>query len=34
VMEALDWKPDYTEIEKIVESAWKWHQKHPQGYSD
>jgi UDP-glucose 4-epimerase len=34
VMEALDWKPEYTEIDKIVESAWVWHQKHPQGYGD
>ncbi len=28
----LDWKPQYTNIEAIVSSAWKWHQSHPNGY--
>ncbi|MGC9327411.1 MAG: UDP-glucose 4-epimerase GalE, partial [Candidatus Hinthialibacter sp.] len=28
----LGWTPHYTDIEKIVESAWRWHQKHPHGY--
>ncbi len=30
----LDWKPQYTEIETIVKSAWRWHQSHPAGYGD
>ncbi|MGN6136312.1 MAG: UDP-glucose 4-epimerase GalE [Aureliella sp.] len=29
----LDWKPEYTDIEDIVRTAWKWHQSHPQGYA-
>jgi UDP-glucose 4-epimerase len=30
----LDWRPQYSSIEPIVESAWKWHQSHPDGYGD
>ena len=28
----LGWQPKYTSLEKIVETAWRWHQAHPQGY--
>ncbi|MEO2022488.1 MAG: GDP-mannose 4,6-dehydratase, partial [Pirellulaceae bacterium] len=28
----LNWKPRFTEIEQIVQTAWKWHQAHPNGY--
>ncbi|MEG0781455.1 UDP-glucose 4-epimerase GalE [Carnobacterium sp.] len=31
--EVLGWKPQYTEVNKIIESAWNWHVKHPEGYS-
>ena len=31
--EALGWTPGFTELEPIVESAWRWHQAHPKGYS-
>lgn len=30
----LGWQPQYTEIRKIVETAWAWHQSHPEGYAD
>jgi UDP-glucose 4-epimerase len=30
----LGWKPRYQELHAIVESAWKWHQKFPNGYGD
>jgi UDP-glucose 4-epimerase len=30
--EVLGWSPQFPEIEKIIESAWKWHELHPQGY--
>ena len=30
----LGWKPQYQSIEKIIESAWAWHTKHPNGYGD
>ena len=32
--QALDWQPEYTTIEAIVESAWRWHRSHPNGYGD
>ena len=33
-MKELGWKPKYPELEAIVESAWRWHHKHPNGYPD
>jgi UDP-glucose 4-epimerase len=32
--EQLGWQPEYTDIESIVETAWRWHQSHPSGYAD
>jgi UDP-glucose 4-epimerase len=26
------WEPRYTDIEKIVATAWEWHRNHPNGY--
>jgi UDP-glucose 4-epimerase len=28
----LGWKPQHADLYSIVESAWKWHQAHPNGY--
>ncbi|MBS4204930.1 UDP-glucose 4-epimerase GalE [Lederbergia citrea] len=28
----LGWKPQYDSLESMVESAWTWFQKHPEGY--
>lgn len=28
----LGWEPKYTTIESIIETAWKWHESHPNGY--
>ena len=28
----MGWKASFTEIDAIVESAWKWHVKQPNGY--
>jgi UDP-glucose 4-epimerase len=28
----LGWKPKYTDINVIVETAWRWHSAHPNGY--
>lgn len=30
--EKLGWKPAFTEIDPIIESAWRWHKSHPHGY--
>lgn len=32
ISEQLGWQPRYTDIRSIVETAWKWHQRHPEGY--
>ena len=29
----LGWQPAFNSLEKIIESAWKWHQAHPHGYA-
>ena len=29
----LGWKPSYPELSAILESAWSWHRRHPQGYA-
>ncbi|HLP00737.1 MAG TPA: hypothetical protein VK163_01840 [Opitutaceae bacterium] len=31
---ALGWTPQFTSIEPIVASAWKWHESRPKGYAD
>ncbi len=28
----LNWNPEYTSLYSIIDSAWKWHQAHPNGY--
>ncbi len=28
----LGWKPQYDSLETIVDSAWKWHKAHPNGF--
>ncbi|MCP0886535.1 UDP-glucose 4-epimerase GalE [Ligilactobacillus sp. WILCCON 0076] len=30
----LGWKPQFDDIHKIIETAWKWHSTHPNGYND
>ena len=30
----LKWKPRFFDIEKIIETAWDWHRKHPEGYHE
>ncbi len=30
----LGWETQFPELEQIVETAWKWHSKHPDGYPD
>lgn len=29
----LNWELEYPDLESIVASAWRWHQKHPEGYN-
>jgi UDP-glucose 4-epimerase len=30
--EVLGWEPRYTRLEQIIQTAWKWHVTHPDGY--
>ena len=30
--EILGWRPQYTDLQTIIETAWQWHKKHPNGY--
>jgi UDP-glucose 4-epimerase len=30
----LGWNPQYPNLEDIIESAWHWHRRHPNGYPD
>jgi UDP-glucose 4-epimerase len=30
----LGWSPKYADVETIVQHAWSWMQKHPDGYGD
>ncbi len=34
IQRELGWKPHYTELRPIIQTAWNWHQKHPRGYGD
>lgn len=29
----LGWKPEYEDLDVIVETAWRWREAHPQGYA-
>ena len=28
----LGWKPQFEDVDTIVETAWRWRERHPQGY--
>ncbi|MDP6683442.1 MAG: UDP-glucose 4-epimerase GalE [Desulfobacterales bacterium] len=31
-IKTLGWHPRFPELETIIETAWKWHKNHPNGY--
>ena len=33
IQRELGWQPQYPNLRDIIQSAWKWHQAHPQGYA-
>lgn len=33
IMRDLGWNPRYSELDSIIESAWRWRLAHPNGYS-
>jgi UDP-glucose 4-epimerase len=32
IQDELGWKPQYTDLQQIVATAWEWHRNHPNGY--
>jgi UDP-glucose 4-epimerase len=34
IQRELGWQPKFQNIDAIIESAWRWHQKFPNGYGD
>ncbi len=32
IRKKLGWVPKYPDLETIIETAWKWHRNHPNGY--
>jgi len=32
--EVLGWNPRFGDLDSIVETAWRWHESHPEGYGD
>lgn len=34
IMRDLGWNPRHSELDRIIESAWRWYQSHPNGYED
>ncbi|MBC1936877.1 UDP-glucose 4-epimerase GalE [Listeria grandensis] len=32
--EVLKWKPRFTDVNRIIEDAWNWHSKNPNGYTN
>jgi UDP-glucose 4-epimerase len=34
IQRELGWQPKFQRIDAIIESAWRWHQKFPNGYGD
>jgi UDP-glucose 4-epimerase len=33
IMRDLGWNPRHSELDRIIESAWRWHISHPNGYN-
>ena len=34
ILRELGWKPKYSTLQSIVQSAWEWQRAHPRGYPD
>ncbi|HHV96550.1 MAG TPA: UDP-glucose 4-epimerase GalE [Clostridiaceae bacterium] len=32
IKKELNWKPVYNDLRTIIETAWKWHKRHPDGF--
>ena len=34
IKKELGWKPEFPGLESIIQTAWEWRRKHPNGYAD
>jgi len=34
IRQDLGWNPEYTDIKSIIQTAWQWHQNHPDGFGE
>ena len=34
IKKELGWQRHYTDLKEIIDTAWKWHSQHPQGFAD
>jgi len=34
IRQVLGWTPQYTQLDEIIATAWRWRQRHPGGYGD
>ena len=34
IRQELGWAPQFPDLEQIIDTAWRWHQHHPDGYVD
>lgn len=34
IQRELGWEAEYDNLEKIIATAWKWHQNHPRGFEE
>ena len=32
VQSELGWKPQWTDVDAVIATAWRWHTEHPDGY--
>ena len=33
IVERLGWRPEFPNLEQIVQTAWNWHRRHPHGFA-
>ena len=34
IRQELGWQPQRSKLETIIEDAWRWHKRHPEGYAN
>ncbi|MCL6634246.1 MAG: UDP-glucose 4-epimerase GalE [Peptococcaceae bacterium] len=34
IKEDLKWRPRFTDLRAIIETAWRWHKSHPRGFAE